>query len=82
MLKSDGEHFIDGGGELEFKDFAYVLADFDEVFFVALGEDDGFDAGALGGDDFFLDAADGEDEAAEGDFAGHGQIRADGFIQE
>ena len=31
---------------------------------------------------FFLQAADGQDQAAEGDLAGHGDVGADGFLQE
>lgn len=80
--EGDFEDVSDAGGEFEFEEFADFGADFGEVFAVAFGEDDGFDAGALGGDGFFLDSADGEDESAEGDFAGHGDVGAGGAVGE
>src|SRR5205814_2402297 len=50
-----------------------VLADVD---FVLERDDDFANAAAFRGEHFFLDAADGEDLAGQGDFAGHRQIAA------
>ena len=36
-------------------------------------------AGPVGSNDFFLDAADGKDCAAQGNFTGHGDVVADRF---
>ena len=58
-----------------------VFGDFFEVFFVSLGEDDGFDSCAFGGEEFFFEASDGQDEATEGDFSGHGDVISDGFFE-
>ena len=46
--------------------FRFQVIDIDGVF---LGEDDYLDAGALGGQDLFADAADREEAAGEGEFA-------------
>lgn len=59
-----------------------MFGDFDEVFLIACGDDDVFCASAACGDDFFLDTADGEDVADEGDFSGHGKASGDGFLAE
>ena len=66
----------EGEGDVGFGFFG----DFGHVLFVAAGEDDGLDAGAFGGEDFFFQPADGQDQALERDFAGHGDIRAGGFV--
>ncbi|MNK67790.1 hypothetical protein D3C87_871350 [compost metagenome] len=54
-----------------------LVGDVLEVGLVAPGEDDGGDAGATGGEDLFLDAADGKDLAAQGHLTGHGDGGAD-----
>lgn len=53
-----------------------------KVSFVLGGDDNVSDSGAVGGEEFFADASDGEDFAAEGDFAGHGEVGADGSFAE
>ncbi len=53
-----------------------------EVTLVALGQDDGFDAGAVGGEHLFFDAADGQDAAAQRDLARHGNVGAHGRVQQ
>src|SRR5439155_19317397 len=47
-----------------------------QVFFVHFRDDDSFDARALSREGFFFEAADGQDEAAQGDFAGHSDVGA------
>lgn len=47
------------------------LFDFVDVFFVLAAEDNLFDSGSLGGEDFFTDAAYRKDFAAQGDLSGH-----------
>ena len=62
-----------------------VLQELGEVGQVALvlGGQDGFeDAGAVGGEELLLQAADGEHLAAQGDLAGHGDVAADGDLGE
>src|SRR5205807_10121846 len=36
---------------------------------------------AKGGESFFFEAADGEDQAAQGDLAGHGDVGAGGLVE-
>ena len=70
------------GDEGEFEFSTHVGGDFFKVAAVAGGEEDAGDTGAGGGEDFFFDAADGHDFAAEGDFAGHGGGGRDGLAIE
>ena len=56
----------------EFEAFEEFLVYFFEVVFVFLGDEDGCYAGSFGGEDFFFEAADGHDEAGEGEFSCHG----------
>jgi hypothetical protein len=53
-----------------------------QVALVAGGEDHLAPAGAVGGPDLLLDAADLQDLAAEGDLAAHGDVVADGAVGE
>ena len=71
MLHVDDVHSLDHLGR-----------DFLDVAFIVLGDDDGVDAGALGAEQLFTEAADGQHAAAQGDFAGHGDIVAHRDTQE
>jgi hypothetical protein len=51
-----------------------LFRDIDKIFFVQLRNDNRRNAGTHGGQTFFFQAADGKDEAAQSDFAGHGDI--------
>ena len=66
MLGQDDGHVLDD-----------LLRDFGDVLFVHLGDEDGADAGSVGRQHFLFEAADGQDPAAKGDFAGHGQAAVD-----
>src|ERR1035438_9407932 len=54
---------------------------FADVDFVFRRHDDFADAAASGGEHLFFDAADGQDLAREGDFAGHGEVGADAALR-
>ena len=45
-------------------------------------QEDFLDTRPMSSDDFFFDAAYGQDRAAQGNFAGHGDIVADGFARQ
>ena len=50
--------------------------DIRQILFIVLGENHGANPHAMSGQQFFLHAADGQDLAAQGDFAGHGHVAA------
>ena len=81
-MEGDGEKVRDGLHEGDAQSFSRCVGHVGEVFFVALGEYDGFDSGVVSGEDFFLDSADWEDAAAECDLSGHGEVGSNGSLGE
>ena len=73
------EDIVDGFDEDDADLLFDLVWDVRGVLAIGVGDEDGGDACAEGGEGFFLEAADGEDRAAEADFAGHGEVVADGF---
>src|ERR1700676_28300 len=53
-----------------------LLGDVRQVLFIVLRKHHGTQAHSMGGEEFFLKASDGQNFAAEGDFAGHGYVAA------
>ena len=82
VVQSEFKCFAGIFDEFEGKAFFCLFGDFDEVFSVPCGEDDGFNAGLFGGEDFFLQAANGQDQAAKSYLAGHSDFRAGGFAEQ
>jgi hypothetical protein len=60
-FEGGGEHFVELVDEDEFELVADLFRDLVEVGFVSFGDEDALDAGAVGGERLFLEAADGED---------------------
>src|SRR5262244_2207312 len=58
------------------------LRDVREVFLIILRKQYRTQAHSVGGQELFFDAADGENLAPEGDFAGHGDIATNGNLSE
>jgi hypothetical protein len=81
-MECDGECIEDASDEVDLHALADFGGDFGPVFTVVLGEDDLAETGAVSGEDLFLDAADGEDAAAEADFSGHGEVGAESSLGE
>src|SRR5262249_11686590 len=54
-----------------------VFRQVSEVLFVVLGQDGFEDSCAMGCEELFFEAADGQDLAAQRDFAGHGDVAED-----
>src|ERR1700682_2227003 len=54
-----------------------LLGDVRQVLFIVLRKYHGTQAHSMGGEEFFLEAANGQNFAAEGDFAGHRYVAAD-----
>ncbi len=48
----------------------------DKIFFIIFGKNDGAQADAMGGQQFFFYAADGQHSSAQCDFTGHGHVAA------
>ena len=71
----DFVHVLDGDDLNLFDDHGRDVLD---IFFVLLGDDNLFDAAAVGRDDLLLEPADGQHPAAQGDFAGHGHLAVRG----
>ena len=68
-------HVVD---KMQLHRIAEILRDFGYVFFVFLGQNHFEQSSAMSGQKFFFQAADGKNLAAQRDFAGHGDIAADG----
>ena len=77
-LEGEREKVCDGFGKGDAQPFSGRIGYFGEVFFVALGKDDGLDSRPVRGEDFFLDSTDGQHVAAECDLAGHGKVGSNG----
>ena len=61
---------------------AHFIRQIANIFFVQLGDDDGFDPRPQGGDRLLLQPTDREDETAKGDFTRHGHLLADRSVAE
>src|SRR5208282_3980509 len=75
-------HFIHGFHEVHFKAGENLLRDSRKVFLIILRKHDGTQAHSVSGQQLLLDPADGENLAAKGDFAGHGDVAAHGVLGE
>src|SRR5579862_5399299 len=77
-LQRNLQHFIHGLDRIYRETSEDLLGDVRQVLLIVLRKQDGTQAHSVGGEEFFLDAADGENLAAQSDFTGHGHIAADG----
>jgi hypothetical protein len=77
-LQRDLENLVHGVDEVQLHRAAQVFGDFGDIFLVVFGKDDFEESGAVSRQQFFFQTADGENFAAQRDFAGHGQVAAHG----
>ena len=75
-FKSDLQNFIHGFNKSDRQTGEDLLRDFRQVFLIVLRKQYGTQAHSVGGQKFFFDAADGQNFAAQGDFARHGDVAA------
>ena len=73
--QGDAEHLVHVFHEMERQPFEILLGYVVDVLAVVFADDDFGDAGALGGEDFLLDATHGQHTPSQGDFARHGDAR-------
>src|ERR1700686_101493 len=77
-LKRNLQHFIHSLDKMYRKGREDFLRDVRQVLLIVLRKQHCTQAHSMGGEEFFLDATDGQNLAAQRDFAGHGDIAAHG----